>query len=164
MRFVTIGILVVVAVVCGGCGKVKPTQAKAALDKMLRKTKPAPNTVIPPLHSVHPPRVSTNPLLPPGSVSTTVSAQISHSKSVGNRLLGLKPRIPLPVYDKLWNEWQANDRGLEESLAQIRSLESQCTCNSMWCKNCAQRKSLERRHQELAARNMEIESLLAQYG
>lgn len=35
MRFVTIGILVVVAVVCGGCGKVKPTQARAALDNTI---------------------------------------------------------------------------------------------------------------------------------
>ena len=163
MRFCAIGILLVAAVVSGGCGKVKPTQAKAALDKMLRKTNPAPNAVIPPLHPVHPPRVSTNPLLPPGSVST-ISTQISHSKSVGNRLLALKPRIPLPVYDKLWNEWQANDRGLEESLAQIRTLESRCTCNSMWCNDCSRRKSLERRHQELAARNTEIEALLAQYG
>ena len=164
MRLVAIGILLVVAVVCGGCGKIKPTQAKAALDKMLRKTKPAPNAVIPPLQPVRTPRLSTNPLLPPGSVATTVSAQISHSKAVGNRLVALKPKIPAHIYARLWNEWQANDQGLEDSLAQIRSLESRCTCGLAWCKNCAQRKSLERRHQELAARNTEIESLLAQYG
>lgn len=163
MRFVVVGLLLVAAGVGGGCNKIKPAQAKAAVDKLL-KAKPVPKSAVPPLQSVHPPKAPTNPLLPPGSVASTFSAQVSHSKAVGSHLAGLRPRIPPQVFARLWQDWQTNDQGLEQSLAEIRFLEGQCTCHSTWCKNCAKRKSLERRHQELAARNIEIESLLSQYG
>ena len=163
MRVLVVGLLLIAVGVGGGCNKVKPTQAKAAVDKLL-KSKSVPKPAVPPLHPAHPPKVPTNPLLPPGSVASTFSAQLSHSKSVGNRLAGLRPRIPPAVYVRLWQEWQTNDRGLEDSLAEIRSLENRCTCNATSCSNCARRQILERRHQELAARNLEIESLLSQYG
>ncbi len=104
------------------------------------------------------------PHMAPPTESLKLLNHVQQSKTVGSRLVLLQSRIPARAYAQLYRQWQNNDAQLYANLAEVKQLESRCTCGGVFCSTCSRRRQLEERSTTLAERNAQIERLLDQYG
>ncbi|MEN6494668.1 MAG: hypothetical protein ABFD16_10285 [Thermoguttaceae bacterium] len=79
---------------------------------------------------------------------------LAQSQKLGQRLLGLRPKLPSVVYARLLNQWQRNHGEIEACQARLQdpSLDSY------------ERENLEERLVTATGKNEEIERLMSQYG